>query len=80
MRGGGEHILFLLPSSVSRSNSLDAATSACGVPNQRFKLTEPAVDDFAARQYAENDMISRYVRATNYMGLASRRRSLTAVR
>jgi len=52
----------------------------CGVPNQRFKLTEVAVDDFAARQCAENDMISRYARATNYMKLASRRRSLTAVR
>ena len=52
----------------------------CGVPNQRFKLTEVAVDDFAARQCAENDMISRYVRATNYRELASRRRSLTAVR
>ena len=36
----------------------------CGVPNQRFKLTELAVDDFAARQCAENDIISRYVRAT----------------
>ena len=52
----------------------------CGVPNQRFKLTEVAVDDFAARHYAENDMISRYVRATDYMELAVRRRSLTAVR
>ena len=55
-------------------------TSTSGVPNQRFKLTEVAVDDFAARQCAENDMISRYVRATNYRELASRRRSLTAVR
>jgi hypothetical protein len=26
--------------------------------NQSLKLTEGAVDDFAARQYAENDMIS----------------------
>ena len=49
-------------------------------PNQSLKLTEPAVDDFAARQYAENDMISRYVRATNYMELAVRRRSLAPVR
>jgi len=49
-------------------------------PNQRFKLTEPAVDDFAARLYAENDMVSRYVRATDHMELAVRRRSLTAVR
>jgi len=49
-------------------------------PNQRLKLTEPAVDDFAARQYAENDMISRYVRAMNYMEPTARRRSLAAVR
>ena len=50
------------------------------LPNQSLKLTEPAVDDFAARQYAENDMISRYVRATDYMELAVRRRSLAPVR
>jgi hypothetical protein len=49
-------------------------------PNQSLKLTEVAVDDFAARQYAENDMISRYVRATFYMELAARRRSLAPVR
>jgi len=49
-------------------------------PNQSLKLTESAVDDFAARQFAENDMISRYIRATNYMELAVRRRSLAPVR
>ena len=49
-------------------------------PNQSLKLTEIAVDDFAARQYAENDMISRYIRAMNYMELAVRRRSLAPVR
>ena len=49
-------------------------------PNQSLKLTGPAVDDFAARQYAENDMINRYIRATNYMELALRRRSLAPVR
>jgi hypothetical protein len=49
-------------------------------PNQSLKLTEIAVDDFAARQYAENDMIIRYVRAMNYMELAARRRSLAPVR
>ena len=49
-------------------------------PNQSLKLTESAVNDFAARQYAENDMISRYVRATEYMELAFRRRSLAPVR
>jgi hypothetical protein len=35
--------------------------------NQSLKLTEIDVDDFGARQFAENDMISRYVRAMNYM-------------
>jgi len=49
-------------------------------PNQSLKLTEGAVDDFAARQYASNDMISRYVRATDYMELTVRRRSLAPVR
>ena len=49
-------------------------------PNQSLKLTEPAVDNFAARQYAGNDIISRNVRATNYMELAVRRRSLAPVR
>jgi len=49
-------------------------------PNKSLKLTEGAVDDFAARQYAENDMISRYVRAMNYMELTFRRGSLAPVR
>ena len=49
-------------------------------PNQSLKLTEVAVDDFAARQFAEIEMINRYVRATNYMELAIRRRSLAPVR
>ena len=48
--------------------------------NQRFKLTEIAVDDFAARKYADRKAKSEYVRATNYMEPAVRRRSLTAVR
>jgi len=48
--------------------------------NPSLKLTEVAVDDFGARQFAVNDVISRYVRATNYMELAFRRRSLTAIR
>jgi len=48
--------------------------------NQSLKLTEIAVDDFAARQYAGTDMISRYVRAMNYMALDFRRRSLAPVR
>ena len=49
-------------------------------PNQSLKLTEVAIDEFAARQYAENDIFSRYVRAMNYMELAVRRRSLAPVR
>ena len=49
-------------------------------PNKSLKLTESTVDDFAARQYAENDMINRYVRATNYTAPAVRRRSLAPVR
>ena len=48
--------------------------------NQSLKLTEVAVDDFAARQFAEIIMISRYVRATNYITMAVRRRSLAPVR
>ena len=50
------------------------------LPNQSLKLTEGAVDEFAAREYAENGMIHRYVRAMNYMELAVRRRSLAPVR
>ena len=52
----------------------------CRQPNQSLKLTETAVDDFAAREYAENEMINRYVRAMNYMELAIRRRSLAPIR
>ena len=49
-------------------------------PNQSLKLTEGTVDDFAARQFAGNEMISRYVRAMKYTELAVRRRSLAPVR
>jgi len=49
-------------------------------PNQSLKLTEGAVDDFAARQFAGIDRINRYVRATNYMAPTVRRRSLAPVR
>ena len=49
-------------------------------PNQRLKLTEPAVDEFAARKKKETDMTNRHVRATFYMELAARCRSLAAVR
>ena len=80
MRGGRESYSILLPSSVFRFIEQVSNSKTSGVPNQRFKLTEVAVDDFAAQQYAGNDTISRYVRATDYMEPASRRRSLTAVR
>ena len=49
-------------------------------PNKSLKLTESTVDDFVARQYTENDMINRYVRAMSYMESAARRRSLAPVR
>jgi len=49
-------------------------------PNQRLKLTEPAVDDFAARKTKETEMNNGHVRATVYMELAARCRSLAAVR
>jgi hypothetical protein len=48
--------------------------------NQSLKLTEIAVDDFAARRWTGLGAIDRYVRATNYMELAVRRRSLAPVR
>jgi len=50
------------------------------LPNQSLKLTEPAVDDFAAREFTEIDVISKHVRAMNYMEQAVRRRSLAPVR
>ena len=49
-------------------------------PNQRLKLTELAVDDFAARQYKKIEAKPEYVRAANCMELAIRRRSLAAIR
>jgi len=52
----------------------------CRRPNQSLKLTEPAVDEFNARQLAENEMINRNVRAVNYNQNAAHRRSLAPVR
>ena len=46
------------------------------LPNQRLKLTEITVDDFAARQYKRIETKSEYVRATDYMEQALRRRGL----
>ncbi|MGA7159710.1 MAG: hypothetical protein WBZ48_01830 [Bacteroidota bacterium] len=44
-----------------------------GVSRRGLDKMEPAVDDFAVRQYAENDMISRYIRTIDYIELAARR-------
>ena len=50
------------------------------LPNQSLKLTEPAVDDFAARRWTDLGASDWHVRATNYMAAAVRRRSLAPVR
>ena len=68
---GNENVI-----SAQRATNLQAESR----PNQSLKLTEVAIDDFAARWFAENDMVSRYVRATNNMELTVRRRSLAPVR
>ena len=62
------------------SEDPNIVTNSSARPNQSLKLTEVAVDEFAARQFAENDMIIRYVRAMNYLELTVRRRSLAPVR
>jgi hypothetical protein len=49
-------------------------------PNQSLKLTEIAVDDFAARWAASWEIVSINVRATSYTAAAVRRRSLAPVR
>jgi len=49
-------------------------------PNQSLKLTEPAVDDLAARGWTDLGASDRNVRATNYRAAALRRRSLAPVR
>ena len=48
--------------------------------NKRLKLTEPAVDEYAAREFAGLAMTIGYVRATGYTHLAECRRSLAAIR
>ena len=55
-------------------------TSILLLPNQRLKLTEPAVGERAARKIKETEMNKCHVRATVYMQLAARCRSLAAVR
>jgi len=49
-------------------------------PNQSLKLTELAVDDFAARCWTDLGASDWNVRAMNYMEQAVRRRSLAPVR
>jgi len=49
-------------------------------PNQRLKLTEPAVGECAARKTKETEMNNGHVRATVYTELTARCRSLAAVR
>ena len=48
--------------------------------NQSLKLTEPAVDDFAARCWTDLGASDWNVRATSYLAAAVRRRSLAPVR
>ena len=48
-------------------------------PNQSLKLTEPALDDFAAREKLFKGMAMPVARIV-YMELAARRRSLAPVR
>ena len=48
--------------------------------NQSLKLTEPAVDDFAARCWTDLGASIWNVRATNCLAAAVRRRSLAPVR
>ena len=51
------------------------------LPGQdQLKLTEVAVDDFAARRWTDLALDDRNVRATNYLAAAVRRRSLAPVR
>jgi hypothetical protein len=49
-------------------------------PNQSLKLTEPAVDDLAARRWTDLAASDWHVRATSYLAAAVRRRSLAPVR
>ena len=55
-------------------------TSTLLLPNQRLKLTEQAVGEFAARKTKETEINNRHVRAAVYMKQVSPCRSLAAVR
>jgi hypothetical protein len=54
--------------------------TSCLPPNQSLKLTDIAVDDFAARCWTDLGASDWNVRATNYHAAAVRRRSLAPVR
>ena len=49
-------------------------------PNQSLNLTEPALDEFAAREFTEIEMINQYIRAANHVQIATRCRRLAPVR
>jgi len=57
-----------------------SAKFSCVHPNQSLKLTELAVDDFAARCWTSLGASDWNVRATNYRAAAVCRRSLAPVR
>ena len=66
-------ILFRVCSKVS------LAGGKRGVSRRALDMLKAAAGDFAARQYAVNYMISRNVRAMNYLAAAVRRRSLAPI-
>ena len=60
-------------------NSIQVYHQTVVPPNQRLKLTELAVDDFAARCGTIRKIAASHARIF-YMELAARRRSLAAIR
>ena len=61
-----------------RQSSKNGYYDKVAQPNQSLKLTEPAVDDFAARRWTDLGVSDWNVRATNYMAAAVRRRQLSS--
>jgi len=61
-------------------NNSTFLNNPCLRANQSLKLTEAAVDDFAARCGTDLGASNWNVRATNYRAAAVRRRSLAPVR
>ena len=64
----------------NNSSSLFLITKLLPPPNQSLKLTEGAVNDFAARCWTDLRASDGNVRATKYLAAAVRRRSLAPVR